>query len=352
MRATHCWPVRRAALSATSCARYWWCRWTHDGVWRFFCLSCLQWRPTRTTARVSELALVSARLLLQCVGASVHDADARVVQAQFLAWCFPGVASAATRAALGDYKVGHRVRCEAIALLSSAVSLLLTDARTSDVRRQSSSLDAHCDALTKPSAVSDIAAPVTPSADGEFLRTRSSQWIDETSTHFNALIQRIFSAIGAESDQWADGVVVRVPWQLRQCLVTLAELLLVDCGAMLTDASVEALLDCVVVSAHHEQPLVADAAVAARERVRSARADVASLGAIQRSVQRQATALPRIFHAARVNDAALLASLRLVRGYVELLPSDANALLVLRDSLSHLCCKFWSICSRSTCSRL
>jgi hypothetical protein len=104
--------------------------------------------------------------------------------------------------------------------------------------------------------------------------------------------------------------------------------------ALLTDASVEALLDCVVVSAHHEQPLVADAAVAARERVRSARADVASLGAIQRSVQRQATALPRIFHAARVNDAALLAALRLVRGYVELLPSDANALLVLRDSLS------------------
>lgn len=281
---------------------------------------------------VCELALASARLLLRSVGADDHEAT-RTVREQFLAWCFPGVASAATRAALGDYKVGYRVRCEAVALLTDAVSLLLTDARTGDVAKQHSSLDA-LRALVVPQVV---VAPssTTPAADGDsFLRSRSPEWLSETGVHLNAMLQRIFAAIGAESDQWADGVVARVPWQLRECLVTLAELLLVDCGALLSDASVVALLDCVVVSAHHEQPRVADAAVAARERVRSARADVASLGAIQRSVQRQATALPRIFHAARVNDDALLASLRLTSGYIELLPRDANALLVLRDSIA------------------
>jgi hypothetical protein len=154
-----------------------------------------------------------------------------------------------------------------------------------------------------------------------------ARMVHETREHLNACCSA-FSTIGAESDQWADGVVARVPWQLRQCMVTLGRAVVgglwsaVD--STLASRRCSTVWWCRRTTSSRSSPTPR---VAARERVRSARADVASLGAIQRSVQRQATALPRIFHAARVNDAALLASLRLVRGYVELLPHDANALL-------------------------
>jgi hypothetical protein len=59
------------------CARCWWCRWTHDGVWRFYLSQLLAVAADTHDREISELALVSARLLLQCIGASVHDADAR-----------------------------------------------------------------------------------------------------------------------------------------------------------------------------------------------------------------------------------------------------------------------------------
>jgi hypothetical protein len=79
----------------------------------------------------------------------------------------------------------------------------------------------HCELSQSRPAVSDIAAPVTSPPTASFCALDRHNGLKETSTHLNALIQRIFSAIGAESDQWADGVVARVPWQLRQCLVTL-----------------------------------------------------------------------------------------------------------------------------------
>lgn len=283
---------------------------------------------------VCEAAIEGARALLQCVGAQRNSDETRMVREQFLAWCFPGVASAATRAVLGDYKVGHRLRCGAVALLTDAISMLLTNERTSDLRPHSSSIDALRSLAAEVPIVAETAPAGDATADGQFVRRRSPEWYNETREHLNTMLQRMYTTIGAESDHWADGLVARVPWQLRQCMVALAELLLVECQSLLLESTTEALLDCVVVSVHHEQPLVADAASAARDRLRNVRADVASLGAIQRSLQRQATALPRIFHAARVNDAALLAALRLVRGYVDLLPHDANVLLILRECVA------------------
>jgi hypothetical protein len=278
----------------------------------------------------SELALDAARALLQCVSK----------RRPFLAWCFPGVASAAVRLVLSDYRVGHRLRCGAVELLCDAVSLLLTDAATADVREAPPSLDS----LRALVAVDGHDGASVTDDDGEddvdkertFVREPTARWFATTRTNLCAMLQRMYAAIGSESDNWTDGVVATVPWQLRQSLLSLAERLLETCRALLTDATTEALLDCVVVSTHHDQPIVAAAAAEAQQRLAARCRDVASLGAIQRSVHRQAAAIPRFVQGSAVHDAALLSALRLVHGYVAMLPSDASLLLLLRDSLTPL----------------
>lgn len=280
----------------------------------------------------SEQALECARTLLLAVSAF----GASPPQRQFLAWCFPGVVSSATRVVLGDYRVGHRLRCGAVALLSDAATLLLRDADTADVRDAPPSLDSLRALAVVPHATTTSNDDDGGQSDNErnFVRLPTPRWFVETRANLCAMLVRMFAAIGTESGNWTDGVVATVPWQLRQSLVALAERLLVECRAALTDAAVEALLDCIVVSAHHEQPLVANAAVAAQQHVAAQCVDVASLAALQRSVHRQATAIPRFVQGAAVHDAALLSSLRLMHGYIALLPADANVLLLLRDSVA------------------
>lgn len=279
----------------------------------------------------SELALDGARALLQCVSK----------RRAFLAWCFPGVASAAVRVVLSDYRVGHRLRCGAVGLLCDAVSLLLTDEATADVRDAPPSLDSLRALVAVGGHDGALATDNDNGADDvdnerTFVREPTARWFATTRTNLCAMLQRMYAAIGSESDNWTDGVVATVPWQLRQSLLSLAECLLETCRALLTDATTEALLDCVVVSTHHDQPLVAAAAAEAQQRLAARCRDVASLGAIQRSVHRQAAAIPRFVQGSAVHDAALLSALRLVHGYVAMLPSDASLMLLLRDSLTPL----------------
>jgi hypothetical protein len=198
----------------------------------------------------------------------------------FFAFCFPGIASACAVLTASDYKVGHAVICESLAILEQSICLLFAnddgDNDGSDNRISIDSLRSRLDSKTTAANgernVADDSSAT--SGDGPHNETyvrdrRSCEWRTQTLTNLRRLLANLYARSStstlATTATLADESATSA-WRARLALVTLAARVLLRCGDALCSADVEPLapmLDCLVAARYHAQPRVARCAARA-----------------------------------------------------------------------------------------
>lgn len=190
----------------------------------------------------------------------------------FFAFCFPGIASACAVLTASDFKVGHAVVCESLAILDSSICLLFTNdinsSSSSSLSRISiDSIRPHHEkssttTTTNESNNNNNNNDTSSSQNETFIRDRHvAEWRSSTLTNLNRLLTNLFGRTSNSSQTLGGGATstdesATSVWRVRLALVTLAARALLLCGDAMNESTIECLLDCLVAARYHVQPLV------------------------------------------------------------------------------------------------